>query len=372
MYLEKSTIDSILETIDTLQVKQNEVVLILLSELDLPDMDLLIQQLNDKKVAFFGGVFPGLIIGNQMFSTGCILKKFKAIVMPFCLSGIGQVQVSDFPDYKTPEEFRNGTALVLLDGLAPNIYAFLGKLNELLGGECGFIGGGAGFMSLQPQKCVFCEEGFKQNAAVVCIIEKKVNLGIRHGWEHFAGPMVATQVEDNTIKQLNWRNAIDVYNEIVSVDCGTTLNQDNFGKIAQGYPFGILRENEDDIVRDPIALNGDGSIECIGEVPPNTVLHVLKGRPAALLEATKQAMRDCGSSESQPINASETLIVDCITRALFLENQFIEEMNIIRNSLQISSPDQEPYGVLSLGEISSYGDGMLELFNKTIVVGTFN
>lgn len=40
----------------------------------------------------------------------------------------------------------------------------------------------------------------------------------------------------------------------------------------------------------------------------------------------------CGSSESQPINASETLIVDCITRALFLENQFIEEMNIIRNS----------------------------------------
>ena len=28
-------------------------------------------------------------------------------------------------------------------------------------------------------------------------------------------------------------------------------------------------------------------------------------------------------------------------------------------------------GILSLGEISSYGDGYLEFFNKTIVVGAF-
>jgi len=28
-----------------------------------------------------------------------------------------------------------------------------------------------------------------------------------------------------------------------------------------------------------------------------------------------------------------------------------------------------PEGILSLGEISSYGDGYIEFFNKTIVVG---
>ncbi len=46
-------------------------------------------------------------------------------------------------------------------------------------------------------------------------------------------------------------------------------------------------------------------------------------------------------------------------------------MSIIRQNLVITKINQEPFGIFSLGEISSYGKGLLELFNKTIVIGTF-
>ena len=135
--------------------------------------------------------------------------------------------------------------------------------------------------------------------------------------------------------------------------------------------MGIFREKEDDIVRDPLAFNEKGEIICIGEVRPNTVLHVLKGHPDSLLFAAQKAVKDCGASPEQPIIAESTFIVECITRNLFLGEQFAKEIDFIHESLVIQNQTQEPYGVLSLGEIASYGDGLLELFNKTIVVGIY-
>ena len=65
-------------------------------------------------------------------------------------------------------------------------------------------------------------------------------------------------------------------------------------------------------------------------------------------------------------------MVDCITRPSALGDRFSEELEAIRNQLEVNNEEQEPFGILSLGEISSYGDGLLEFFNKTIVVGTFH
>lgn len=371
MLLRTNEVPQILQKITSLQPGDGDVILLLFSEQSVPDIPALIDELNRLNISFLGGVFPGLIYGNEHIKDGCIIKKFKSLMEPFCVSDIASSQFSNFPEDAPMCDSTRGTAIVLLDALSTNIYLFLEKLNNLLGEQCNFIGGGAGYMNLQQQPCVFSRDGFQKDAAVVCVIDMEIKLGVRHGWEQIAGPLVATQTEMNTIIQLNWEKAVDVYFKIIEAVCGASLDKNNFATIAQEYPFGIMREKEDDIVRDPLSIGENGSIVCICEVPPNTVLHVLRGRTGALLGAAQKAMSDCAGDLTLPIAVEGTFVVDCITRTLFLKDKFAEEMNIIRENLVITTDEQEPFGILSLGEISSYGEGLLELYNKTIVIGTF-
>ena len=60
------------------------------------------------------------------------------------------------------------------------------------------------------------------------------------------------------------------------------------------------------------------------------------------------------------------LIIDCITRALFLEDRFEDELKIIETK---AGTGVLLFGFLSLGEIASKGDKYIELYNKTVVIG---
>ena len=125
----------------------------------------------------------------------------------------------------------------------------------------------------------------------------------------------------------------------------------------------------ENIVRDPIAVNEQGELICVGEVPENTALDILKGEPSLLIAAAELAAADCGIPKDK--KARFSLIVDCISRVLFLEDKFPEELSTVRKKIESIDPNCVVQGILTLGEISSYGDGFLEFFNKTIVAGVF-
>lgn len=372
MYVASTKIPDLLSAIEALEPQTGETIMLLFAEQKHPDIPTLIDALNARSISVFGGLFPGLVYGNSRMNEGCILKKFKFTMPPFIVRDISTAEFSGMIGAGgiAPAPQKR-TALMLIDGLTSGIYQFLEALNDIFGMDANFLGAGAGSMSLKQQPCVFNNEGFFQDAAVVCIIEKTAQLGVRHGWNKIAGPMVATKTNGNSIIQLNWKNAFAVYKGVVEADSGRAIGQENFFDISQAYPFGIFREKEDDIVRDPIAVNDDGEIICIGEVPANTVLYILKGDQQTLIEAAHGAIADCKNGKDTLIDAEDTLVVDCISRTLFLDTHFSVELDAIRQQLSILREEQEPQGVLSLGEISSYGAGLLELFNKTIVVGTF-
>jgi hypothetical protein len=179
-----------------------------------------------------------------------------------------------------------------------------------------------------------------------------------------AGPLVVTKAEGNVIKQLNWQEALKVYGETIAADCGQIIRTDNFFDIAKGYPFGMIREQDEDVVRDPIACNDQGELICVGEVPSNSVLYILKGDKDLLLQASAQAHYD--SLSAVGVNHLEeglSLVMDCISRNLYLEDRFVEELASLRLK------GNAAIGALTLGEIASYGLGALEFFNKTIVIG---
>lgn len=102
----------------------------------------------------------------------------------------------------------------------------------------------------------------------------------------------------------------------------------------------------------------------VGDMDVNSVVSILRGKSENLIEAASQA----SNISMQGINKHVTsaLIVDCISRFLFLEDKFEKELQAIKYPL----PDNSLiWGVLSLGEIANANQENIEFYNKTCVVG---
>ena len=61
------------------------------------------------------------------------------------------------------------------------------------------------------------------------------------------------------------------------------------------------------------------------------------------------------------------LLIDCVTRVLYLSDDFKKEVNIATDKMNAKFSDLEVEGILSMGEVSTFKDGRLELYNKTFL-----
>lgn len=362
MYFPTTNAEEIVEIVCRMERKAEDVVLILLGEKDMPDVTLMISGLNKNGVNFFGGMFPGVIYDDRKYEQGAVIKVLPALAKPYLIKGLDTEKI-ELPNFISRPN-KKYTAFVLVDGLTSNIALFLSRLFDQLGNSVHYFGGGAGSLTLKQQPCLFTSEGFVQDAACVCFIKLQCNLGVAHGWKKLIGPIVATKTYKNVVKELNWKNAFEVYREIVKDDSGAKLVQDNFYDVAMRYSFGIYKEGAEDIVRDPIMTNEKGELICVGEVPENSLLNILKGEPDSLIQAAGQAAKEASSRE-----ICGNLMVDCVSRSLFLGTDFARELSAVKENLVVAGEQGIPAGMLTLGEISSYGEVFLEFFNKTIVIG---
>jgi hypothetical protein len=369
MYVPAGTAAELAATIMRLEIEDGDVAAIMIGERNRPDLDILISRLAGEGIEFFGGIFPGIIHGSQSYEEGAVVSVLPALRKPVLIQGLDSepVTVPDLSERITDHAIGKPTAMTLVDGLTANIALFLQEMYNHLGDTVSYIGGGAGSLSLQQEPCVFTRDGLFQDAAVIVFLDLECHLGVRHGWEKIMGPVVATRTRKNVVCELNWRNAFEVYRQTVEEDSGAQLAPESFFDIAKGYPFGMIKEEMEDIVRDPIAVNDRGELICVGEVPENTALSILKGHGASLIRAAAQAADDC--LEGRGDGLRQGLLVDCISRAIFLEESFHQELEAVSQRIQAVDPGHIPLGILTLGEISSYGEGFLEFLNKTIVVG---
>ncbi len=370
MYCEAHQLEDIVGDVKTLNPQKNDAIFLAFGEETTIDYPSLVKALDELDIHFFGGVFPSIIHEMNTYKTGCIIKKIPTLFPPVLMKHVSSGQFN-LPDVlSTFDRNVKPAAFLFVDGLTTNISGCLEYLHNHFGNDLGFIGGGAGSLSLKQQPCLFNNEGFFEDAAIICITNMSAGLGVKHGWQKIAGPFVATKTDQNTIFELNWQNAFEVYKEYIKEDSGQEINDDNFFDIAKGYPFGMFKEGQEEVVRDPLFKGENGELICVGDVPENTVLYIMKGVNEHLVSAAHSAVEQ--ATEHNPGTLTEALVVDCISRTLFLEDNFTDELGAIRETLDHSNKGIVSEGVLSLGEISSYGNDYLVFFNKTLVVGVFN
>lgn len=316
-------------------------------------------------IPVFGGIFPGVIFGESWHKQGVVGCAIDCPISLQIVKDLGKFQAA--PGKASGAGFA-GSVLVIVDGLALNISPFLEALFETYPGRANFIGGGAGSVSLIQKPVLFTSEECFSNGALVVGIEGFVGVGVSHGWEAMYGPLVANRTAGNVIIDLNWQPAFRYYKQIIEREAGEVVEPGNFFDMAKGYPLGMVRMDGSMVVRDPIKVDGDGNLLLVGEVPENSVLMVLKGNPGSLIHAAGQAAREAVAVfERRGGNtAAGALVIDCISRVLYLGDLMAEEIGAIRNNI---APTLPLFGFFSLGEVASPGDRYLEFLNKTTVVG---
>lgn len=312
----------------------------------------------------WGGVFPQILHEKENLETGTIVVGIHHAVKTLIIRDIGDVNRDLEEDLEAFEEtpLEGRTMFVFVDGLSTGVAAVKDSLFNCLGLQSNYLGGGAGSLSFEQKPCLFTGEGLLEDGAVLALAEMKSGVGVAHGWQPVSEPLKITESDRNRIVSINWRPAFQVYRETVEKLANISFDDQAFFDIAKGYPFGIIKMADEMVVRDPIEVNEAGEMICVGEVPVNSFVYILRGDRNTLIKGAAEALQLARDSAGTPLTETHTFFIDCISRVLFLEDDFHREMETVYQGGIL-------VGALTLGEMANTGKSYLEFYNKTSVVG---
>ena len=305
----------------------------------------------------YGAIFPQVIFDDTNYDSGCVICEISDSTNITLIENIS----NDF-DVIIEDEIENAkTIFTIVDGSSEDIQLFLENLYETTTPESSIIGGGAGLLTLEQEPVIFSSKGIYKNAALLVYGLKEINLGVQHGWEMLSGPYISTKTEKNILKTINYETAFDLYKKVVEEDSQKIFDNTNFFEIAKEYPLGIHVSNGELVVRDPIVTQ-NGELVLVGEMDQNSIIYILKGNKKNLINSAGLAIDE--AVDNNPNDIETTLVIDCISRVLYLEDDFSQEIKAIKSKV----PACQLFGALTLGEIANKGKQYIEFYNKTCVI----
>ncbi|MFW2372573.1 MAG: FIST signal transduction protein [Gammaproteobacteria bacterium] len=367
--LSDTTNKALQKQINKMQAAGKKSILILSCAANAYNADDMSEYLQSLSVQVFGGLFPSIVYENNKYDTGTVLIGYD-FEMPVAIFE------NPSPDglYDNMEECRtrlndSSNLMILIDGLSGHVEIFIEKLYQELGSGLQVIGGGAGSLDFVHRPCLFSNRGMLQDAALVISLSNGMRSAAGHGWEILDGPYLVTEADGHKIISLNFQPAFELYRDVVERISDHRFTTDNFFDVSKYFPFGISEMGTDLLVRDPIVCDGK-TITCVGELPTNATVYILKGEANYLIDSAKQAAQEALTMlehESSAPNTT-TIIFDCISRLLYLDTRFPEELHGINGFMPAQA---SLVGALSLGEIANEDGGPIQLLNKSFVIGSY-
>lgn len=350
-------------------------VLVLLPEAERDAVPRVQQVCARRQIPVVGAVFPALTEGGAFRTQGAWLLRFDE--MPYAAL---------YPDLpREPEKIpaaldaiaadikphlgdsRDTTLFMLFDAMVPNITTLLDELYLRIANRVHYMGANAGSESFQPMPCLFDGSRIIQDGMLAILLKSHRGAVLEHGYSAPAQMLTATSTEGNRILQVDWRPAFEVYQEMARSQYGVEIDRQNFYQYAVHFPFGIVRANGMTLVRIPVALEQDGSLFCVGEVPPNALLTLLKA-PAVDSAQTIAALLDGLSEFGGSPAGRELLLFYCAGRRLHLGIEAAEnELRLLAQRTQAT----QIAGALSLGEIGGSTQWGYPLFHNATLVASY-
>lgn len=353
-------------------------VLALLPEAEQATVPLLQQACSERGVHLAGALFPALTHADGFCTEGVWLLLFEH--MPYTLlvpdlphdGDALQASLDGIAAELAPHLGNAGddvTLCMLFDAMVPNIGSILDELYLRLANRVHYMGVNAGSETFQPMPCLFDNTRLVQNGVLLLLLMNHRGAILEHGYGVPEQMITASSTEGNRIMQIDWRPAFDAYQEMAQAQYGVEINRENFYQYAVHFPFGIVRANGVIIVRIPVALEEDGSLFCVGEVPANAMLTLLRAPEVDSVHTLDTLVH--GLTElNGPLEGRDLLLFYCAGRRLHLG---IDAAANELHGLQQRTSAGCIAGALSLGEIGSGTQWGYPLFhNATLVASLWN
>lgn len=316
----------------------------------------------------FGGVFPKVIHADCYSSSGVVVVGLEQEPQVCEVVSLDAKHARGLrADGLWNADVRPESVMIWVDGLANHLSGLVEAAYDVFGGGPSYIGGAAGSWRTDRRNCLFSNQGMLRDAALILGFPYRIGVGIEHGWQAVSEPFLVSDSVGNWIRTLNYRSAFEVYRFVVEPLAGITISEHNLLEVSKGFPFGLDRMDGLVVVREPILLR-EGGLVCVGDVPSQTIVHVLRGDASSLHKAVRGGSSVALNRMASPL--AMAMMVSCIAREVFLGKAYPQEIAIVRSVLDAGDHPSVPlFGVLSLGEIANPGNRCLELFSKTFVLG---
>jgi hypothetical protein len=349
-------------------------ILALLPEAEKEKLPVLQGACRARGVPLAGGIFPALVTPEGFRTDGVWLLLLEQAAPSFLIPdlNIGEPGAADkiahaiLPALSGPGVGAvKPTLFLLFDGLVPNIATILDGLYLQLADRVAYAGVNAGSETFQPMPCLFDGDQVIGDGVLALLLPGTATTVLEHGYPAPQRAMTATSTAGNQVISIDWRPAFDVYQDIIKSEYGIELTRENFYQYAVHFPFGILRANHEVVVRIPVALTDDGSLYCVGEVPENAML--------VLLRAPSANAGQCISQLAQGLEAANGRLIDrqlltfyCAGRRMHLGDDAATELVALNRLTGIANMA----GALSLGEIDSTQAWGYPVFHNATLVCT--
>ncbi len=323
-----------------------------------PDREAVVPQLQSlcsgMNVPLRGAVFPALVSGSSFHGRGFVLVRFDVMLFaeiyeplrpshPLARETLDRL-IRDLA--AAPGRPRESSLFLIFDAMMVNIATVLDELYLAMADRVRYLGVNAGSETFRPMPCLFDNARQAQDGALAVLLPDHAGAVVEHGYAAPERMITATSTSGSRVITIDWRPAFEVYQQTVEAEYGVRIDRENFYQYGVHFPFGIVRANGEILVRIPVALEEDGSLFCVGEVPPNAILTLLRAPDVDSVHTVDKIDRGlrslCGD-----LSGAKLLTFYCAGRKLHLGVRAEDELRELGRRFS----GAEIAGALSLGEV---------------------